>query len=225
MTEEEIRAWLDEAEAAVERGEGLKGTGFWKAVGAVKREPELAPRYAGRIADIDRRAFVQWPQIVLSMPVGTALAFVGTGAGVAAISFSFVFEEPWDWLAFGGGVAAVLGATHGLAHLLVGRAVGIRFSHWFSASITKPQPGVKVDYATYLVTPARKRAWMHVSGALLGKVIPFIALPVAVAADLPEWVVWALGIFGVGQIVTDALWSTKKSDWSRFFREMEYARD
>lgn len=222
MTEAEITALLDEAEAILERGGSLPDTSFWKAVGAVKRSPELAPRLGGRIASIDRKAFEDWARLVVPLPVGTALATGGTLLGLGGVAAAYFTTNPVNWIVFGAGVAALLGATHGLAHLIVGNLVGIRFTHWFMASVFRPQPGVKVDYATYLVTPPEKRAWMHASGALVGKAIPFLLVPAAIAADLPGWFTWALGGFGVAQVATDVLWSTKSSDWKRFRREMAY---
>jgi hypothetical protein len=99
----------------------------------------------------------------------------------------------------------------------------MRFTHWFIGEITLPQPGVKVDYATYLVVPARRRAWMHASGAITSKLIPFLLLPAAVISGQPTWVVWSVAAFGLISIVTDVLWSTKVSDWKKFRREMDLA--
>ncbi|MGH8912176.1 MAG: hypothetical protein ACRDVD_06660, partial [Acidimicrobiia bacterium] len=123
------------------------------------------------------------------------------------------------WVAFGAGTAVLLGSTHGLGHLAVGAAMGIRFTHWFVASMTTPQPGVKIDYASYLRTPPRRRAWMHAAGALLTKTIPFILIPAALAAALPTWVIWVLASVGVVVVVTDLVWSVKASDWKKFRRE------
>lgn len=224
MTEAEIIAILDETEKTLDRGGSLAETDFWKAVAAIKRSPDLAPRLGERVAALDRRAFEEWATLALPMPLGTTLAVAGTVAGLGAVAVSYSLDRPADWIVFAVGVGALLGATHGLAHLVVGRTVGIRFTHWFMASITRPQPGVKVDYASYLTTPPPQRAWMHASGALLGKLIPFLLVPAAIAADLPSWFVWALGALGVLQIVTDVVWSTRSSDWKRFRREMRYRR-
>ena len=70
-------------------------------------------------------------------------------------------------------------------------------------SIRRPQPGVKVDYASYLRVPARSRAWMHASGAIVTKIVPFALIGAALAADVPSWVVWVLVAVGIGQMVTD----------------------
>lgn len=222
MTDTEIVAALDRAEAAVERGDGLEGTGFWRAVGAVKRRPDLVADLGARIAAIDRRAFEQWAILIVPLGPGTAIMSTGTLAGVGGVAASYYLDTPWNWLVFGLGTAAVLGFSHSLAHYVVGRLMGMRFTHWFIGTWTRPYPGVKVDYATYLRTPARRRAWMHASGALTTKVIPVVLIPVAIAADLPTWVVWTLVGFSVVQIVTDALLSVKSSDWKKFLREMRY---
>jgi hypothetical protein len=99
----------------------------------------------------------------------------------------------------------------------------MRFTHWFVASISQPQPGVKLNYRSYLRTPPRRRAWMHAAGALVTKLIPFLVIPAALAADLPGWVIWVLVTVGVATIITDVVWSTKASDWKRFRREMRHA--
>ena len=102
--------------------------------------------------------------------------------------------------------------------------MGMKFTHWFMGTIRRPTPGVKLDYASYLRSPAASRAWMHASGAIVTKLMPFIFLGAAFAAGVPTWVVWALVVIGVVQIATDVLWSTKASDWKKFKREMEVAQ-
>ncbi len=222
VNESDIVAALDRADRALDEGQGLFGTGFWPAVTTLKRSPELAERLADRVASIDRRAFEDG--VLLSMPlaVGTPLAILATAAGVAGVVASRYLEAPWDWLMFTAGMVALLPATHGLAHLVVGNAVGLRFTHWFVGSVMRPQPGVKVDYATYLRTPARRRAWMHASGALVTKVLLFALIPFALAADLPRWFVVALVVVAAGAVVVDAAWSVRSSDWKRFRREMSF---
>lgn len=223
MDTQEIRQALDRAESAVQGGEGLGGTGFWKAVGEVKRSPELARDLGPRIAHIDRTAFESWALLVVPFRLGTALAVTATLVGLGGVALMYYLSEPWNWLVFGLATVALFASTHGLAHLVVGKAVGMSFTSWFVGSVTKPQPGIKIDYASYLLVPPRSRAWMHASGAIVGKILPVALLPAAIAADLPAWVVWVLAIFAVAQVVTDVLWSTKSSDWKRFRREMRYA--
>jgi len=224
MTPGGIEEALQTAERAVERGEGLEGTGFWSAVAKVKREPELADRYADLIAVIDRSAFSQWAFITIGIVPGTLLMVLATGAGLVLIGWSYSLHGLGAIAVFYLGVGALLTTTHGLAHLMVGRLAGMRFTHWFIGELKRPQPGVKVDYATYLRAPAPARAWMHASGAIATKIIPFALIGAAIAADLPAWAVWGLPVIGFASIVTDLLWSTQSSDWKRFKREMRLAQ-
>ena len=223
MERAEVERRLDQAEKAVKEGSGLSGTGFWSAVGAVKRDPALQESYGRRIADVDRAAFEQWALFTVPAGLGTAVMVLGTLVGLAFVWAAYGASELWSGLFLLAGTGITLVTTHGLAHLAVGRAVGMRFTHWFVGTLSRPQPGVKVDYATYLATPARARAWMHASGALVTKAIPFFALGPALVIGVPGWVTVLLVVVGVVQVVTDVAWSTKASDWKKFRREMQYA--
>jgi hypothetical protein len=220
-----IEGALAAAERAVSDGRGLAGTGFWAAVSMVKGEPELVDRYADRIAAIDRSVFEKWAFLALGIVAGTVLMLVATAGGLALIALAYAAEGIWAVLSFYAGLGVLLGTTHGLAHLLVGRLSGMRFTHWFIGAVTRPQPGVKMDYSTYLRADARQRAWMHASGALVTKALPFALIGAAVAADLPTWAVWALPALGAVMIISDITWSTKKSDWMKFKREMRFAQE
>jgi hypothetical protein len=225
MTSTAIEETLVEAEAALDAGRGLSGTGFWSAVSVVKRSPELVERYADRIAVIDARAHRSWALLVLPLWLGTTLALVATLGGLALVWWAYELSQLAAVLSFFAGLAVILVATHGLAHLAVGMAMGMRFSCWFVGKIQQPQPGVKVDYATYLRAPAMRRAWMHASGAITTKLIPFLLIGAAIAAGLPTWVVWVVVAIGVGAVTTDVAWSTKKSDWKKFRREKGFAQE
>ncbi len=200
----------------------LAALGFWKVVAAAKRDPELREHLAARIARIDREAFERWALLTVPVGVGTALMTAGTAVGLAAIAGTYAAPEPWNGVLLLAGTGIVEATTHGLAHLAVGRAFGMRFTHWFVGTPTRPQPGVKVDYATYLRVPAGRRAWMHAAGALTTKVVPFLMLGAGWAAGAPGWSQAALVALGIVQIVTDAAWSVKVSDWKKFRRERRY---
>lgn len=219
-----IEAALARAEAKVYDGGGLDGTGFWGAVARVKGNRELAERFGARIATIDRAAFRDWALLVVPIVPGTLLALIATAGGLALVGWAYSLEGITAVLVFAIGFGMVWVTTHGLGHLLIGRLLGIRFTDWFIGTLKQPQPGVKVDYESYMRAPARSRAWMHASGAIVSKLIPFAFLGAALAADLPTWAVWALVGFGVFSVITDLLWSTKASDWKKFKREMALAR-
>lgn len=202
----------------------LGALGFWKAVTAVKRKPELAARHADRIGRIDREAFVRGiGPLVFPAALGVGLLSVGTIAGIAIVVAAPALMPPWREVAYIVGAGALIGATHGLAHWIVGNAVGIRFTHWFSRPPKSPQPGFKTDYASYLRTPPRSRAWMHASGAIVSKVIPFKVAAIAALAGAETWAIVVLLAIGVFQLVTDVTLSVRASDWKKFRREMRFA--
>lgn len=225
MEPAEIERSLVAAETAITSGGGVSGTGFWSAVAALKRSPGLLDRYADRVAEIDRSAFENWALLVVPVVSGTILMVGATLVGVAAVGAAYFIDgDVLRALVFYVGVGVLMASTHGLAHLIVGWAGGMKFSHWFIGTIGRPQPGVKVDYSTYLRAPATKRAWMHASGAIVTKLLPFALIGAAVAADLPIWAVLGLPAIGIVTIVTDVFWSTKASDWKKYSREMGFAQ-
>lgn len=222
MTSEEVAETLADADAALDRGEGLDGTGFWKAVTGAKRDPALVEQFADRIGDIDRRAFERWALVTVPAPVGTAVMIAGTAVGLALVWVAYGSDRPLNGVMLLAGMLVTLVTTHGLGHLVVAAVGGMRVTHWFIGTVTRPQPGVKIDYATYLRANAAARARMHAAGAVVTKLVPFLALPPALVMDAPSWTVWALVVLGVGQILTDVLWSTKSSDWKKYRREMQF---
>lgn len=222
MDSSRVGATLDDAERAVTTGAPVGPTGFWKAVDTVKRDPALIEQYADRIARIDRAAFKSWALVAVPIWLGNVLIIGATLIGLALVGWAYYLDGTGAALAFLLGFGIILVTTHGLTHLLVGTLMGMRFTHWFVGKLAQPQPGVKLDYATYLRVPASSRAWMHASGAIITKLMPFIFLGAAIAAQVPTWVVWALVVIGLVEIAIDIVWSTKKSDWKKFNREMTF---
>lgn len=227
---EEVIAACERALAAGGKVD-LPSLRFWGAVEAVKRRPDLVERYAERVAAVDRDAFVRNAPLVFPAALGVVLLALGTLAGVVLVAAAVALggagtlAPEWAGLVLLAGAGALVGATHGLTHFLVGVAVGIRFTHWFSLPPRRPQPGFKVDYASYLRTPPRARAWMHGSAPLLTKLLPFALLPLFPLARAPLWAGAVLGAIGLVQLATDALLSVRFSDWKRFRREMRVARE
>lgn len=213
-----------EERLATDPGAGLKGSGFWKVVAAAKKAPDLVGAYAERIAAIDRTAFERWALLTVPLGPGTAAASAGTVLGLVLVGLAYNAPEPWNGLLLLAGTGVLLVTTHGLAHLVVGQLAGIRFTHWFIGTVTRPQPGVKTDYATYLTTDAERRAWMHASGALVSKIVPFALIPAGLIAGVPGWATALLVAVGVVSIITDILWSTRVGDWKKFRREMAFAK-
>lgn len=221
MTPAEIDAALDAAEQALifPKPVVLSGTGYWQVVATLKRDRSLVERYADRVGAIDQAAFQSWAPIVVPFWPGTILAVGGGLLALGLVALAYSLDAPWNGLSFLAGTLGLLVATHGLGHLAVGSLLGIRFTVWF-AGFRMPQPGIKTDYASYLRAPARHRAWMHASGAIVTKTIPFLLIPSALIAGVPWWTTALLVVLAVAQLLTDALWSTKSSDWSKYRREM-----
>lgn len=226
MTSENFADALDRAEASLDRGASLKGTGFWKAVAVVRRDPGAAPEVVDRIAAIDTRAFAQGVKLKVSEGVGTEILMAGTAGGVAIVLSLSRLEDPLvrsAGLLVSYGVLVV--STHSLAHWVVGRLVGIKFTHYFLGGPPPPRPGVKSDYASYLRTAPRKRALMHASGAVVTKILPFLVAAAGPKLRVRGWAVGTLLGIGVVQIVTDVVFSTKNSDWMKVSRELRAARE
>jgi hypothetical protein len=216
---------LDAADGALNEGRSLKGTGFWKVVAAARTDPELAAEFGERIGAIDTRAFEQAVRMRVPVKVGTAGLAAGTGAGLAAVLLaSGIQSRLLRTLVFLAAFGVLELTTHSLAHWLVGRMLGMRFTHYFVGGPPPPRPGAKTDYSTYLRVPPNRRAMMHASGAIVTKVLPFALIPVALQLDLEPWAVYLLTAVGLLQILTDVLFSTKTSDWMKVKRELQAAR-
>ena len=225
MDRQAVEQALDRAETALDEGRSLDGTGFWRAVSAARRDADLAEQYADRMALIDRRAFEQGVRLRVPAALGSAVLAAGTGTGIVALALApGISSRLWRSAVFLGAFGVLEVTTHSLAHWLVGRLMGMRFTHYFLGGPPPPRPGAKLDYATYLRVPPARRAAMHASGAVVTKVIPFALIPVARALELHSWVTYLLVMVGVGQVATDVLVSTKASDWKKVKRELRAAK-
>lgn len=202
----------------------LRALGFWRAVAAVKRHPELVDRYAKRIATIDRAVFRCRVRLVFPVALGVIALDLGLFGGLVLLGVATLVDHPWREVLVLLATGALDVTTHGLAHLAVGTLVGIDFTDWFADLPKRPQPGFKIDYASYLRASPRQRAWMHAAGAIATKLTPFLVIPYAVAIGTDTWAVLALLALGVVQILFDVLYSVRASDWKKFRREMRLAR-
>jgi hypothetical protein len=216
---------LDAAEDALAEGRGVQGTGFWQAVNAARVDPTVAAEFGDRIAATDTKAFEEGVRLRVPAGLGTAVLAGGAGAGVVALLVASGIQSRFlRTLFFLGAFGLLELTTHSLAHLIVGRMMGMRFTHYFLGGPPPPRPGAKVDYSTYLKVPPARRALMHASGAVVTKAIPFALIPVGVRLDLPKWAIYLLVAVGILQVVTDVLFSTKTSDWKKVKRELQAAR-
>ena len=226
MNDAEIEKALAANERELEAGRvpDLRTLGFWRAVAAVKRRRELVDRYADRIAAIDRQSFRRRVRMTFPVTVGVIALDLGLLGGIALLVLATGADHPWRDLLVLVAAGALDVTTHGMSHLAVGSFVGIDFTDWFIDLPKRPQPGFKIEYASYLRASPRKRAWMHAAGAIATKVTPFLVILYAVAIGTAPWAVLVLVTLGVVQIVTDLVFSVKTSDWKKFRREMRLAR-
>jgi hypothetical protein len=219
----DIETVLDNADRALEDGRGLAGTGFWPAVAQLRANGVLAVRYGDRVAAIDRRAFERGVRMRVAIGTGIAILVAGTVAGIAGLVLASKLENVPQAVVILASFGLLLLSTHSLAHFVVGRAVGIRFTHVFVAG-RPPEPGVKTDYASYLRTTPAKRALMHASGAVVSKIVPFALVPVVFAMHAWPGDAWILLGVGAVTIATDIFISTRISDWKKVRRELRAAR-
>jgi hypothetical protein len=236
---EDYQDAFDRIEREVEAGGAdLSALGFWRLVRQVKRDPALARHWAENVGRIYRVAFERWIRPRFPVWLGNAVLLAGTAVLVAFVPVATALAgdaaEPEPalpglmLLVAAGGLSVTL---HDLAHWVVGRLAGIRFTSYFLDGPTRVQPGLKTDYASYLRVSPRARAWMHASGAIASKIAPFavflaVYLPHRSAGyDLfPSWSLWAVLGIGLIQIFTDAVYSTRHGDWKKFRRERAVAR-
>jgi hypothetical protein len=242
MEAEPILNYQDEfarIEAEVDRGNtDLEDLGFWSLVRKVKLERRLAAHWADVVGRIDRKAFEKRVRPTFPIWFGNGVLLLGTGvvAGAAAVAVRLA-HGPSETGATVAGILALAAAgglsltVHCPSHWLVGRLVGIRFLRYFIGGPLKVTPGIKADYATYLRVDPGARAAMHASGAVGSKIAPFAMFTPLYLTHrgagyelFPEWSLWAILGLGVLQILTDAIWSRKKSDWKKVGRERRLAR-
>ena len=226
MDEPSVERTLAACEQELQAGRtpDLRALGFWRAVAAVKRHAELVDRYATRIATIDRAVFRRRVRLAFPVALGVIVLDLGLFGGLLLLGIAIVVDHPWREIIVLVAAGAIDVTTHGLAHLAVGTLMGIDFTDWFVDLPRRPQPGFKIDYASYLRASPRRRAWMHAAGAIATKLVPFLVIPYAVAIGTETWALLALLALGVVQIVSDLLYSVKASDWKKFRREMRLAR-
>ncbi len=212
-------------EGAVDEGEAdLARLGFWRLLNKVKLDQALSNHWAEQAGRIDRKAFEARVRPLLPVWLGNLVLLAGMLAGAAAIVASLrVTNRTIAGLALLAAAFAWSASVHDLAHWAVGRLVGIRFIHYYVGGPFPPRPGIKTDYASYLRVSPTERAWMHASGALATKVAPFVALAFWPASRAPAWAAWAAIAYGLLQIATDVLFSTKSSDWKKVRRERRLA--
>jgi hypothetical protein len=222
---ETFPAEFERIESAVDAGEtDLGRLGFWRLLARVKADPALSAHWAEQAGRIDRKAFEANVRIRVPVWFGNALLLGASLLGAVAVVIAVRTED--ETIA---GLALVFAALdwsaapHSLAHWLVGKVTGIRFTCYFLRPMP-PFPGVKTDYRSYLLASPGGRAWMHASGAIASKLGPLVALAFWPASVAPAWAAWAIVGYELLIIATDVFISVRRSDWKRVRRELRVAR-
>ncbi|MEE9594407.1 MAG: hypothetical protein V3V92_03310 [Candidatus Hydrothermarchaeales archaeon] len=230
-----IEERLTEIEAEVGRGNfDLTGLGFWEVVERVKRDSNLVDKFAGRIGEIDARAFRGTSWVYFDVPTGNFLALIVAALGSAWLRLALAFGVGHlSMVLLTLGVAAITIALHPVAHYIAGKKLGIEFLFYFPDGPLGFQPTLKSDYKSYLSAPPRNRALMHLAGAISTPIVPLFVLAIALLLNVsPTY----LKIISAAFVLALALEVTplaalklgynknfvRKTDIYRVFRELSY---
>lgn len=226
LSAEQVAEELARIEAAVDSGDTALGKlGFWKLMARVKLDPALIDAAADQAGRVDAKAFEAFTKLRYPVWFGNLLLAMGVAEGGFLLVVAKYSSSPAS-----SGIALVAAAVvwsicvHSPSHWVAGRLLGMRFRCYFLGGPFPPRPGLKTDYASYLRTDPRRRAWMHASGALATKVAPFVVLAFWAGSGAPAWSALVVLAFGMVQILTDVLLSVKTSDWKKVKRELGVAR-
>jgi len=141
---------------------------FYALVKEIRKEPGAISTYAGRLGEINRLIFFSEHRFRVPMVLGTGIEllvfFLAAGLGSATI-----LQE--NSLAIVVAQVLTVSTLHPLAHVLAGKSLGMGFLGYYFNGPMKIEPGVKVDYASFLVRTSKERAFFFFAG-VLGTLIP-----------------------------------------------------
>jgi hypothetical protein len=178
---------------------------FWRLVEEIKKDPGLAEKYAGRIGRIDQGIFKEKAAFTVPASMGNFLAFLGISASFGILLGGASGKGLFP-LAFSLSAAFLLSSTiHPLAHLIVGRASGMRFTFYFLNGPLKIEPTIKVDYGTYLKASPGQRVAMHLAGPAATTLSPLALLGAAYLLGYPAGALYALAAFSVLFLFTEVI--------------------
>lgn len=188
---EDIKPELDRIEEAVLKGDYSDSASFWKIVTKVKKEPELTFKFAEQIGRIDQAIFRARAPITVPLKLGHLIEVALTLFFIFVL-YHLISSGVYPGAALIAGTFAIMATIHPLAHYIVGRIFGIKFTFYFPNGPALIEPTIKTDYATYLKAPPKNRAVMHAAGPIVSTLVIIASLAVAGVIEAPSWTFWLL---------------------------------
>jgi uncharacterized Tic20 family protein len=181
MNEGEVEKTLSKIEKEIDKGNftAAKELGFWKVVRAVKKNPELAVKFAEKIGRVDQRLFESKAWVKLDYGVGTMIELIGALFGLFLLYLGASLEGTASTVFYVASTLVLMTALHPISHSIAGKLYGIGFHFYFLNGPMLIEPTLKVDYSTYVKAPAKNRAVFHLAGAINSVLITFFVLLVA----------------------------------------------
>ena len=181
MEEGEIEEVLGKLESEFSRGnyEAAKILGFWKTVNAAKKNPKLAAAFGERIGRIDKLLFESKAWVKLGYRTGTVIELTGAVLGFIFLYLGTRSTGTESTLFYTASSLILTTALHPISHVVAAWLTGIKFHFYFLNGPLLFEPTLKVDYATYVKTPARMRVLFHLAGAINSVLMTFFVLIVA----------------------------------------------
>jgi hypothetical protein len=201
MKEGEVQKTLDEIEGEFDKGNygAARNLGFWRVVKAAKEDPALSDRFADRIGAIDKRLFESKSWVKLDYNAGTLIELLGALSGVVILYLALTSRDIYATILYLASAIVLMTALHPISHSIAARLFGIRFHFYFLNGPLLIEPTLKVDYATYVKTPAKRRAIFHLAGAINSTLVTLLVLLVAVldkdSSDLTKLLLAAFWLF------------------------------
>ncbi len=191
------------------------GRSFREVVESIKREKINDDAMLQDIEEISLKRFGERTRLTLGVLPGNLLEAIAT---IAILIMLIRMDSEWMLYI---SVPALMTTLHPLSHYIMGTFLGIRFTHYYLNGPAKIEPTMRIDNFSYLKTPGKKRALMHLSGVIGTICAPLVAAFFAIWNGSEAAVTNLLVIF-VLLIIFELLTSTKTGDLKKVKREYEY---
>lgn len=176
MEEGKVEEILAKIESEFDSGNfgAARELGFWKVVGAAKKDPALAEGFAERIGRIDRLLFESKVWRKLGYGTGTIVELMAAVVGVIFLYLAALSTGIEGTVFYVASALTLMTALHPISHSIAARLTGIEFHFYFLNGPLLIEPTLKVDYSTYIRTSAGKRSFFHLAGALNSVIVTLL---------------------------------------------------